>query len=167
MAYCGPLGELLLRDLQTACAFWQKHLRIQDWTVTLQVVSYDDIPDAYGCFRVHADKKAVNIRLLRPDHAPTSDLFPEPSYDPFRTLVHELLHVRFYGMRTDLEDEHSRIAEEQAIDALTAFLYSHNIHRGISKNDCAYPLSILRRNSNCFSAQPRARRQRLGDRSVR
>lgn len=114
----------LLAQLNAACERWQKALRIQDWTIVLQVVPHEDIPGCYGTYICYVEKKIANIKILDPAHASFDESFGV-AYSPYRTLIHELLHVRFQGM-VDHEDEHAQMAEEQAIAALAEHLYQQD-----------------------------------------
>lgn len=118
--------DLLLQQLKAATVRWQKALRLQDWDIIVQLVPHDDIPDCYGKFVSYASKKRVNIRLVFPEHAISDALF-EVTYDPFKTLIHELLHVRLIGIKNyedGVASNASDLAEEQAVHALTELLHS-------------------------------------------
>lgn len=92
------------------CADWQKRLRLQDWNITLKLVTYGDI-EAAGCCSQDRYKNAV-IKIARHGGTPEKWLV---GTDYEETLVHELLHLYTEGFDRKL-DENS--AEERAMELM-------------------------------------------------
>jgi len=111
-------------DLDAALAYWQKVLRLQDWTIKARIVTRKEMPDYwFGWSQVQNNLKTCFIRLIHPEHRDHEDLAPENELDHEQSLVHELLHAHFHNTRP--EDGKSLAYElwEQTIDTLaTAFV---------------------------------------------
>lgn len=115
-----------LVDLDSLAVFWQRQLRLQDWTVSLLWTTYLDLDQCYGLSRVNRPVRHAFIRIARPETCPEDDR-PKDHLDPEATLVHELLHLAF---PPDSGNECS-VALEQAIDATARALV--NLHRGVRR----------------------------------
>lgn len=93
------------------CRQWQRHLRLMDWEVSVEVVRWHQLEeDTRGNCAMTVERKAAQITILNPeDWRPDS-----PLYDPEQTLVHELLHLHFEPFWRNKK----RLEMEQAIEAI-------------------------------------------------
>jgi len=99
-------GEVVTVNFQDLCWEWQKALRLTDWEIHVERI--DSMADN-GDTHINFMKKQANIRIrsagskghtLKPDDIPDAEWFPEETEEI--SLVHELLHLLFYGFdRTD------------------------------------------------------------------
>jgi hypothetical protein len=72
---------------------WQKRLRLDDWTLSLQVVRQSEIdPNAWGASQWDARAKTATIQVLDPRdyNLKGTDL----RLDMECTIVHELVHIQ-------------------------------------------------------------------------
>lgn len=112
-------------ELDAALAYWQKVLRLQDWTVSATINRSRDMGDTNrgGEIRINDNRKGARIQLLDPvDYAPTCW---EP-LDMEYFLVHELCHLHTTLIRPDDEETLASVEEEQAVDALAWALVGLN-----------------------------------------
>ena len=106
-------------QLDADLAFWQKQLRLRDWTVRAKVVRQRDIPTGEQAYSfTNTLLKDARILLLDPvDYDETQP----PPLDHEHDLVHELQHLPMCAMRMCAFGENEPpagylIAEEQTID---------------------------------------------------
>jgi hypothetical protein len=78
-------------ELPALLALWQKTLRLQDWDVDVSIVPQDEMEDAShrGEIEYEVALNDAIVRLLRPED------YDNEWYDMEKTLVHELLHLKF------------------------------------------------------------------------
>jgi hypothetical protein len=111
--------------LQEKLSIWQKRLKLEDWNITLRLVSQSALkPKTLGNIHWDAGAKRANINVLSPLEYKMA--FPEALQDNENTVLHELIHLRLSSLpRSDA----SRSAEEKAVNTLTeAFLSLDNDH---------------------------------------
>jgi hypothetical protein len=107
-------------DLAERLSYWQKVLRLQDWTVEILFKKHfeatHDHCEAY--VEVYEPKKHARINLIDPGH-----INPEgwPKNDQETALVHELLHLHLWPFNPE-EDTPKWTAMEQATHALSLAL---------------------------------------------
>ena len=112
----------LQKHLKKLCHLWQKILKLEDWRVTLEICRhYVFEEDRLAEISVNQESKTAHIRVLDPaDYDQEEWILP----DSIESLVvHELLHIHFNPL-SDYEKDSKRIAEEQAVHALTTALVS-------------------------------------------
>lgn len=110
-------------ELDEALEFWQRTLRIQDWTITAEIVRDRDLGSSGrgGEIWIKEKRKAAKIRLLDPiDYSPTCWEAQDMEY----FLVHECVHVLTNAIRRDGDAEDAGLEEEQAVDAIAHALVS-------------------------------------------
>lgn len=99
---------------------WQKRLRIQDWTVEVNVKTRDQMTGVGSCSYGRLQSATIEI-LTQKDLPSVSKNMAGPSETwccRETTLVHELLHLRFRDAHTKIEkDSPIEDAVERAIDA--------------------------------------------------
>lgn len=103
------------KQLETRLKFWQKVLRLQDWSIAVSLVPSEDIEGAHGMCNYVTTRKAAVIRVMR--HSDWKE--GEMPYDADQTLVHELLHLHFalFAAEGD-EDSLFNTVQEQAVDLI-------------------------------------------------
>ena len=98
--------------------YWMDCLQLKDWTVKLSV-DVIDMPeeDSAGCVQFHESGKQAHIYIIKPD------LYGErvTPFDPEKTLVHELLHLKMCLLDCQEENLQSRVLH-QLIDDLAKAL---------------------------------------------
>ncbi|MHC5779681.1 hypothetical protein [Nostoc sp.] len=107
-----------LQNPQQSCQEWQQILRLMDWDVSVNIVSYEEMPEGVeGECQFVINNKTANIKLIKPEGYPFDALRP---YDMEQTLVHELLHLHFapFNIDTGLK----ATSQEQAINAIARAL---------------------------------------------
>lgn len=111
-------------QLNDALAYWQKALRLQDWTVVAEVVPGHITDYAQGDCSHYLKLKEACIRLADPKHRRSNSF---SAWDSETTLVHELLHLHFAPFRPD-EDETPLefIFWEQAIEQIAKAIVAIN-----------------------------------------
>lgn len=106
-----------LPRLRELCRYWQKILRLQDWDVQLKWARSVNLgPTIEGLCEWVAARKEAAIKLLDP-----VDWASVKTTDIEAVLIHELLHLRFYGFTTK-DNTPEDTAQEQAIHALSRAL---------------------------------------------
>jgi hypothetical protein len=97
---------------------WQKHLKLQDWRITLHLVRRSELkPRTLGNIHWDTDTKTATLRVLA-----LSDYslpYLEALQDMEFTVVHELVHLQLSSLP---RSEASRSAEEKAVNVLTEAL---------------------------------------------
>jgi len=108
-----------LPRLRELCRQWQKLLRLQDWDVRISWArghGIDLATQTEGLCEWVARRKEAKIKVLDPVDWESMD-----TCDAEQILVHELLHLRFYGFAAK-DDTPEDVAQEQAIHALSMAL---------------------------------------------
>lgn len=86
-----PFPSLTLEQLQTACAEWQKRLRLQDWDIDIEIKRYHDM-DTQGLCRVSQELRHAQISIL---DALDGEEGSSATLDMESILLHEMLHIPF------------------------------------------------------------------------
>ena len=124
--------DIFEKLLQHECHRWQAKLRLQDWNVHVTLCRLNEMPgkDALAAIFPSIERKDALMRVLSPLDVPlVAEHFQcneEINYG--LTLVHELLHLHFWGFtqnQTDVE----LVAEEQAVNALSRCIVSAYAHK--------------------------------------
>lgn len=122
---------LTTKTAQKALVYWQKRLRLQDWTLTVAVVRKSELSTGcYGEVSISRIYRQADIALMDPVDFEASD--SERERDMEDSLVHELLHCVLKDCRIHTRDDNhtltsAGIGEERAIDALAGALV--DLHR--------------------------------------
>lgn len=112
--------------LEERCRYWQQVLRLKDWTIRIRFTSVGEI-NSQGQVDMVAKSASARIIICPYEYTPDG-LMRDPIE---KTIIHELLHLHFDWIRTDLNRED--ILEEQTIDKLAwALLEQH--YGGIPQN---------------------------------
>jgi hypothetical protein len=72
------------RRLRALCRTWQKRLRLQDWRITADLATQEQMGQAEGKVEYDETEQVAHVYILR-------GLPPERAEE---TLIHELLHLR-------------------------------------------------------------------------
>jgi hypothetical protein len=113
---------LTKQNLAKRLAYWQKRLRLQDWSVTADICRYAAIDDSLGRITIGDDKREAYIRLLCAEDVLPLDVIDKASaLDWELVLVHELLHLHFRDTSPKHHEKGSPEdkAEERAIDQIS------------------------------------------------
>ena len=94
--------NLILTDeeLIEACQYYSAILRVQDWNFKIKLVDRAAIDDNDGSVKVDAYYKRATIFL------PTEESMPvclEHSYNMLETLLHEMVHVKFFMVNPKMD----------------------------------------------------------------
>lgn len=119
-----PFGELLADRL----GYWQRTLRLQDWTVGVMLARTGFLPqgaskDALAAIEIFPHRRDAVITMLHPLDLGTVEHFyiGNEVYDYDKTLVHELLRLHFLPMEVK-DNGYADLAQEQAIRTMTRAL---------------------------------------------
>jgi hypothetical protein len=107
-------------ELEAACAWWQKALRLQDWKVRVRWADLE-LAKAGRSAQVEweAKHKEATIDVMVPELYPED--WSEDARDWRTHLVHELLHLHFLAFAAN-EDTPEDMAQEQAIEFIAQAL---------------------------------------------
>jgi len=103
-------------------AVWQKRLNLEDWNIAVVVARATELkPKTLGNIHWDLDKKTAIIRVLDP--ADYKLPLPEMLQDMEFTVVHELIHLDFAPVLSDLQrSEANRRQEEHAVNHMAEAL---------------------------------------------
>jgi hypothetical protein len=113
----GPLAEKYLRK---RLPLWQKRLKLQDWTISLELSHPGDLRrGSLGNVHWDAEKKTAIIRVL--DASDYQMSFSATLKDMEFTIVHELTHVELSSLTRNFKSrsEESVSEEERAVNRLS------------------------------------------------
>jgi hypothetical protein len=113
----GPLAENYLRK---RLPVWQKRLKLQDWTITLEMSHPSDLRrGSLGNVHWDVEKKTAMIRVLDASDYQTS--FSATLKDMEFTIVHELTHLELSSLTRNFKSrsEESVSEEERAVNRLS------------------------------------------------
>lgn len=103
-------------ELELLCTYWQKKLRIYDWTIGLAIGRKDsfEVKERSGEIHITEANGSATILILDPVDYPKNSYIKQ---DMEVTLVHELLHLRFFpDARNKQEELLGMLLMEQAIE---------------------------------------------------
>jgi hypothetical protein len=104
-------------DLQYLAQLWQKTLRLQDWDIEYSIVRLSGMSDPGHRGEIEYLLNEATVRIL--NHRD----WEHPGYDMEKTLVHELLHLRFKVYDEYVEGHSERLeALEVSIDVTARLL---------------------------------------------
>jgi hypothetical protein len=100
-------------------AIWQKRLNLQDWKISVVMSRATELkPKTLGNIHWDLDKKSAVIRVLDP--ADYRLPFPDMLKDMEFTVVHELIHLQFAPVVSELQrSDANRREEEHAVNHMT------------------------------------------------
>lgn len=121
------MAEASHKELQRHLRYWQKRLRLTDWTVTIRFASKKELCDgdediSQGLNVYNLNARTSEILVIRPDDYDPSTYPNKEQQDIENTVVHELLHLHLAPWQTESEAED--IQQEQAIEAMSYALVS-------------------------------------------
>lgn len=102
-------------------AEWQKRLGLHDWQLVLcDTATAADLPDKKrGSVEYVESTKQAAVVILGEEEAKDDELFP---YDREKTLVHELLHLKFCLLDNCGNDLQERIVHQLVDDLARALV---------------------------------------------
>jgi hypothetical protein len=103
-------------------AVWQKRLSLQDWSISIVISRASELkPKTLGNIHWDLDKKTAVIRVLDP--ADYKLPLPEMLADMEFTVVHELIHLNFAPVLSELQrSDANRREEEHAVNHMAEAL---------------------------------------------
>ena len=115
-----------ISELNERLAYWQKQLRLQDWSVNIRICHPDEV-DAQGLSSIKVTSKSVKIKILDPKYF--NDLDAEIICQNWEiTLIHELLHLHFVTFDRIFDrienTKEAKDAVEQSIELIAQALYA-------------------------------------------
>lgn len=111
--------SMTIDQITQCCAVWQMRLRLADWKIRIEFAKGKDLPPgSAGMCSPLLQNKTAAIYILAPDDL--SDVNDDVAFPMSveRILVHELLHLHFYPL-TQQRQQDVVIEEEQAIECIT------------------------------------------------
>lgn len=100
--------------LQERCAFWQRQLRLMDWTITVAfVLPHELAAGAFAHIEPNEYNREATLCVIDPAYNDPSRAWYQ---DSEHLLVHELLHIHF-GFSAEV-GSHEANMEEVAINAI-------------------------------------------------
>ena len=118
-----PIEVILTEDeLRAHLVFWQRHLRLQDWDIKVVIVRASGMTSKWNSGEMGTSEcnKECKIEIMHPEDFQKDNLM-QNLLDMEYVLVHELVHIHFEAFKTK-EDTGERMAEEQAVNALSKAL---------------------------------------------
>lgn len=117
------------KQVNARLRYWQKVLRLQDWTLFAEITRAFDLDEDCGAGQnnVLLAHKTAKILLRDPSDYTGRQWVP---IDVERILVHELLHCHFEGLWPKERKTSCNVPEEQVINALTDALIELERKRG-------------------------------------
>ena len=113
--------------------YWIECLQLKDWTIRLSenVIEMPDNRDECGCVEYTEAGKAAHVYILHPE------LYGERviPFDPEKTLVHELLHLKMCLLDFREENIQSRVLHQIIDDIAKALVKAR---RGNNDNSGSY-----------------------------
>lgn len=121
-------------ELRAKCAEWQQVLRLQDWTVDLNIKRGREFvtKDSNAEVGLNEQHKSAFIAIMDPVDYDPDQRRPQ---DMERDLVHELLHIHFWTLTRGNDDTNIEIAEEQAINMIAEGLIQLSRRGGEHKHE--------------------------------
>lgn len=118
-------------QLEACCAWWQRVLRLQDWTIVIKRVRFSACDRTLGAGGLagqvswNLEKKGAVIKIVDPeDYDATCNPDFERPQDMEYTVVHELLHLHFAPLSHVTDGKLECRFEEQAVHAIALGLVS-------------------------------------------
>lgn len=108
-------------DLDQLLEYWQKALRLQDWTGTAEYANLVEFTDQFAggdidhCYQ----QKGFKIKIVPPDQL-AKDCYGEKAAES--TIIHELLHLHFQPFM-EKEAGPKKDSQELAINKISEALY--------------------------------------------
>ena len=104
------------KGLQSFCDFWQRQLYLDDWLIDVLFGPEEKIPDHYGSATHNYEKGRAIIHIATQEMGDrVSRLYGQGDpYDIERTLVHELVHVRFAPFDSEWGAQKERMTNQLA-----------------------------------------------------
>jgi hypothetical protein len=101
---------------------WQKRLNLEDWKIEIAMARAGDLrPKTLGNIHWDLDKKAAVIHVLDPAdyRMPWRDMLDDMEF----TVVHELIHLGFAPVLSDIQrSDANRREEEHAVNQMATAL---------------------------------------------
>jgi hypothetical protein len=110
------------RQLRSICSYWQRELRLMDWVVNLRFVYGDEIvEDGHWLAQVSADNRYQEawLDVLHPKKRPEHHASDE---DLEKSIVHELLHIKFSMWKEMVGQDDECFGEELAVNHIAELL---------------------------------------------
>lgn len=102
-------------QLSRACLSWQKRLRLQDWRISINFGTEQEMTNPYPCDGLtHYSPEEMTATILIAAEQDDADEGIE------KTIIHELLHLVIHG---DRELEKYEVMTERAINQIADALY--------------------------------------------
>ena len=116
-----------LRAITAACHRWQRRLRLEDWTIKVEVRRLADMGQGtLASIDPHSVKRQARVRLLDPRDVDGQRFwFDGEAWNWELSLVHELLHLHWWDThrrRWPGDGTPEGVAIESAIDAIAKAL---------------------------------------------
>lgn len=111
--------EVFKQTCISQISYWQKVLRLQDWKIEIEFWPHNALGNDVAKAHMNANNKSAVLALRYPDDIPAVEhewpVGEAGDYD--LSIVHELLHLMFYPMRSQCE-----VSEEQSCNLIASAL---------------------------------------------
>ena len=116
-----PKGDWSKEDAFALLKEWQEALDLNDWTITIDLLNAEDVGNnkAYQEADIQEDIKAAVIHVAH--YWQLAD-YTQELYNFERTLIHELLHIKFSLLDDEENSLQSRVLH-QIVDDLSKSFY--------------------------------------------
>ena len=98
--------------------FWQSRLKLQEWNISVVMARASELkPKTLGNIHWDSDKKTATISVLDPAdyRIPAAEMYDDMEF----TVVHELIHLEFAPVLSDVtRNSASRREEEHAVNQM-------------------------------------------------
>lgn len=109
----------LSKHVEDTLVFWQKALRLQDWTILVEWWPHRALDGAVSQIEISRNQQSATLALRFPEDmgAVEKEWPPDEAGDYEMSIVHELIHIKLNAMESEVE-----WAEEQVCNHLTTAL---------------------------------------------
>ena len=110
--------------LKACCSKWQARLRLQDWDIEIKWEKRANMRTSHIAGWVNCDyeRKLATVKVVHPREHPDDDDLIHTWPDTETTVVHELLHVKMWGIDVFEAGSDKGKLQEQCIEQIARAL---------------------------------------------
>lgn len=106
------------KQLEAWLRKWQPRLKLSEWDIKVKLSRREEMDDAAGSVTITPNTRLAVIRVMDP----VDWMSREWSQDIEQTIVHELVHVVFWGLDENRPEGLGLVVFEQGVDGLASSL---------------------------------------------